>query len=137
MDSPAVITITIILSVAATVFLSMLFFGSKLKEKFGENKIVKFADDAVNFRTLLIDKIMKVLYIFANCVCIIGGVILFFCGFYPLFKYGSFATMGYALLSIIFGPIALRITFELIMLAITLVQNVVEINRKMDGLKKE
>ena len=133
---PVISIITIVLAVAATVFLSIIFFTTKLKDKFSENKFFKFADDTVNFRTLLIDKLMKVLYIFTNCLCIIGGVLMFFYGFYPLFRFGNFSIMGYALLSLIVGPIVLRILFELIMLAITLVQNVVEINNKMDKLTK-
>lgn len=124
--------ISAIVAVLATVFFGILFIGVNKEKRWENSRFGSFLYDTINFKSLLIDKIMKVLYIFLNCFCIMAGVILFFFGIYFVIAEGSWAPLGISLLMIIVGPIALRIVYEVLMMGIMLVQNVVEINRKMN-----
>ncbi len=129
--SPVVTVIILVLALAATIALAILFLRKK-SEAVKNSKFLNWVHDTVNFRSLLIDKILKVLYIFETCVCIIGGLIMFFYGF-AYIRYTASITLG-GLGLLILGPFVVRILFEMIMMFITLVQNSSDINKKMDQL---
>ncbi len=86
----------------------------------------RFLHDLFNFKWLIIEKILKTLYIF-NTIFLIAF------GFFAIFEVGSYrgsyALVG--LLIMILGPIALRIVYEIIMMSILLVKNVITINNKL------
>lgn len=77
--------------------------------------------DIFNFNGLIIEVILKAAYIFATIYIILQSFFMIFIGSEPL----------YYLLSMILGPIAIRIVFELIMMAVLLVKNVITINNKL------
>ena len=90
--------------------------------------------DIFNFKNLLLEKIVKVLYVFATCICI-------FIGFFMIFArndyyYYSESTFLPGILLMILGPIFVRITYELLMMTILLVKNVIAINNKLTEAKK-
>ena len=81
---------------------------------------LQFVHDLFNFKIMLLETIMKLLYIF----CTLGSIGV---GFFLLF--GSSFWIG--LLLLILGPLVLRGLYEFLMLYILQVQNVISINRKL------
>ncbi|HIQ58944.1 MAG TPA: hypothetical protein IAB22_05790 [Candidatus Merdivicinus intestinavium] len=82
----------------------------------------------LNFRRLLLDSLLRIIYIIASVWIVLGGFINLFVG------YGSFGARFLAfLLSSIFGNIALRLVYEFIMMLVIICRNVGDINRKMGG----
>ena len=95
------------------------------KKRASLNGFGKFIHDLINFKFLIVEKILQALYIFFTINIILSGFIM-------IFKYeGEFALSG--LLTMILGPIAIRIAYELVMMAVLLVKNVIQINNKIKG----
>lgn len=144
MSSNLASALTIILAIAATVVAIVFFLPKNNREKFGKG----FArvHDFVNFKTFIIDYILKGLYILATAMCVFGGFFTIFTlrtTYQNVYKSGSiFAqreattslsvdNIGTGILIMILGPIIVRIVYELIMLAVVGVKNIVEINKKI------
>ena len=89
------------------------------------NAFFTFVSDVFNFRSLLIEKILKFTYLLLTLFAILFG----FLAFVVSINDGRAALIG--LLVMILGPIALRLIYELSMMAVLLVKNVIEINNKM------
>ena len=85
--------------------------------------------DIFNFRGLIIEKILKFFYIVSTYFCIFGGFFMLFAQERSWGGYRSLAGQG--LLTMLLGPIFIRIMFEFMMLTILLVKNVIEINNKL------
>ena len=88
-----------------------------------------------NFKDLLLEKIVKVLYALATCICV-------FIGFFMIFArndyyYHSESTFLQGVLIMVLGPIIIRVTYELLMMTILLVKNVVSINNKLTVAQKD
>ena len=116
-----------ICAVAATVLAFIFITPAKNYGKL--NKFGKFLADVINFKSLLIDYILKALYILATVFYIVTGFFLLFSGYS---FYGSFQSMALTgLIMLIGGPIVTRLIFELIMMFVILVRNTNEINKKM------
>lgn len=120
-----------VFAVAATV----CAFIFVVPEKSGKNKFLQVLSDILNFKTLFIEKFMQALYILATAYVILFGFFMLFyvqegySGYYysrPAQWYG-----GYGLLLMIVGPIAIRLVYEVIMMSILLVKNVIQINGKL------
>lgn len=127
------ITFAIMLSVAATVALAIFVLPDKNRKKF--SGIVGWAIDFLNFRTIYLEKILKYLYIALNCFCVIGGPLIMFSAIGERYLGGLYVTYG--LLLLVAGPIVLRLTYEILMMGILLVKNVIEINNKLRGSAEE
>lgn len=99
--------------------------------------------DIFNFKGLLIEQIVKALYIFLTLFSIGMGIALL------VWAGGNVATgialqipagdvTGWAIVTglmlILLGPIAIRLVFEGLMLAILLVRNTIQINGKLDKM---
>lgn len=89
------------------------------------NAFFTFVSDVFNFRSLLIEKILKFTYLLLTLFAILFG----FLAFVVSIDDGRAALIG--LLVMILGPIVLRLIYELSMMAVLLVKNVIEINNKM------
>lgn len=89
--------------------------------------------DIIHFKNLVIEKILKILYTLATTYVI-------FAGFFMLFAretYWGGYSQSYALygiLTIVFGPIIIRLGYELLMMSVLLVQNVIDINKKLTNI---
>lgn len=126
--------VAIILAVAATVLAFIFIVPEKKREKLGT--FGKFVHDTVNFKYLIVEKILQALYIFATAYVIL-------CGFFMLFMTtttwtGTRWLGGWGILLMLLGPIVIRLLYELLMMAVLLVKNVIEINCKLraqDGAK--
>lgn len=117
-----------IFALVATVLAFIFFLPESKKESFKNSKFLLWLHDVANFRTLLIEKILRFLYILATAACIFGGFFLLFSKSY--FGGSSFLT---GLFTMILGPIVVRLVFEMLMLTIIAVNNIIQINKKMPG----
>ena len=114
------IAIGIVLAVAATVFICIRILPRKYDGKFG-NKFLQFLHDFFNFKTFYIEALTKFIFVLLTCLCIFVGFLLMF---------GKFEYYGYFGMTFTQSTF-LYVTYEFVMMAILLVQNVIAINRKM------
>ena len=119
--------IATILAIIATVAAFILVVPESKREKLG--RFGKFLHDAVNFKFLIVEKILQALYIFVTAYLIL-------CGFFMLFMApetwtGRHWLGGYGILLMVLGPIAVRLCYELLMMAVLMLKNVISINNKL------
>ncbi len=124
-------TCSILGAVCTLAALLLWYFWVRPKVRRGEmtNKFLVFLDDFFSFRKLYIEAVLRFLYTLATFSCV-------FVGFWMMFGevkgyYYSASTFQDGLIMMIGGPIILRLVYELIMMGIMLVQNVLEINKKL------
>ena len=121
--SGALSVVATILAIVVTVLAFIFIVPEKRREKL--NAFGKFLHDTCNFKYLVVEKILQALYIFATAVVILNG-------FFMLFTvvYGQWLG-GYGILVMILGPIVIRLVYELLMMVIILIKNVISINNKL------
>ena len=125
--------IGIIAAIVLTVLICIFILPEKKREGLG--KFGKVLSDLFNFKYLCIEVIMKVLYIFSTLACICWGVAQIF-GFSYVDVMGQKSFHWYGIegiLTAIIGAVVIRVIYELMMLTILLVKNVIQINGKMGG----
>lgn len=127
--------LVVILAIVVTVLAFVFIVPEKKRAKL--NKFGRFLHDTVNFKYLIVEKILQALYIFATAAVILLG---FFMLFYvqPGYesRHHSIAPVwygGYGLLTMVLGPIAVRLAYEFLMMFILLIKNVIQINNKLQG----
>lgn len=125
--------IGVIVAIICTVLMCILVMPEKKRDTL--NGFFRFLHDIFNFKFLIIEKILKVLYMLSTFSCISIGFFMLFSG-YSTYSYfgisGGFQSFaGYGLLLMIVGPIAIRITYEFLMMAILAVNSVLKINAKL------
>lgn len=126
-----------ILAILAAITLTVLvaIFILPGKKRSGLNPFFKFLHDLFNFKYLIIETVLRILYVLATIYIVVLGVFNLF-AFYD--SYYGFEWYGYyGLIMIIVGPIAIRLAYEFLMMAILLVKNVMQINNKIKGDGKE
>lgn len=135
----AIAVLSTLSAIAATV-LAFIFIVPESKAK-KLNSFGKLIHNIANFKFLIIEKVMQALYIFCTVLVVCAG---FFMLFYvePGYSgryYSSSPTWygGYGLLTIVLGPIAVRLVYEVFMMFILLVKNVIQINNKMANTSGE
>ena len=140
------------LSIAFIIFVYILaLVGTILSFVFitpEKRKLPKFFSlirDLFNFKYLILEKVLKALYIFWSLYYVLYGFFLLFAGFRTTYNYDSWYGYGeesveyygyWGLLVMILGPIIVRIGYELVMLLVLLVKNTMEINKKLSGKTK-
>ena len=124
---PSSSTIVYIISALVSLVCSILVWVLVMPEKKRPtlNAFFTFVSDVFNFRSLLIEKILKFTYLLLTLFAILFG----FLAFVVSIDDGRAALIG--ILVMILGPIVLRLIYELSMMAVLLVKNVIEINNKM------
>ena len=115
--------IALVLAIAATVLAFIFIVPSKRRDQMG--KFGKFLHDTCNFRYLIIEKILQALYIFATALTILIGFFMLFCTDWNGWMGGK------GILLMILGPIGVRVTYELLMMAVLMLKNVISINNKL------
>lgn len=136
----AVITVLpILFAIVATVLAFIFIVPEKKRPQL--NKIGQLLHDVVNFKFLIVEKILQALYILSTAYTILTG---FFMLFYVEPGYeGVYYSRdpqwygGYGLLIMVLGPIALRLAFELLMMAVLLIKNVIQINNKLKNANED
>lgn len=118
----AAVFMAIVLTVLAFIFLVPEKRRSRM------NGFGKFLHDTLNFRYLIVEKILQACYIFLTCLAVLTG-------FFMLFKVDYWGNWQgfYGLLLMVIGPLAIRLVYELAMMLILLVKNVISINNKLAG----
>lgn len=99
-----------------------------------DSKFLQFLHDFFNFKTFYIEALTKFIFVLLTCLCIFVGFLLMFGKFEYYGYFGMTFTQStflYGLGIMLLGPLVLRVTYEFVMMAILLVQNVIDINRKM------
>ncbi len=123
-----------ILSAIAATVLAFIFILPE-KKRAALPAALKQIADILDFRTLFLEKIVKALYLFLTFSCICVGLLMLIS-----VNYGYYTDVwmgGVGLLTMIVGPIVIRILFEITMLFILLVQNVMEINKKLSARSED
>lgn len=119
-----------VLALVGTI-ISLIFITPENKRA-SLNSFMKFLHDLFNFKFLLIEKLIKFLYILSTIACETVG-------FFLLFSEDYFLNMsllsGFILM--IAGPIAVRLVFELMMMGILVVKNVIQINNKLKNQNED
>lgn len=125
--------LSLVLSLVITILTFVLIVPEKKRARL--SRFGKFLHDTVNFKYLIIEKILQAVYILATVFAILLGFFLLFYvkpatnGYYfssPSVWYG-----GYGLLIMLAGPIAIRLVYEGLMIGLLLVKNVIQINQKI------
>ena len=121
------------LAAAATVFICVKVLPKKYDGRFG-NKFLQLLHDYFNFKTFYVEALTKFIFVLLTCACIFVGFLLIF-GKFEYYGYFGMkftqSTFLYGLGIMLLGPLALRVTYEFVMMAILLVQNVMSINRRL------
>lgn len=145
--SGVVTVLSVILAIAATIVLFILVMPEKKRESLPA--FLKKVHDIFNFKNLLIEKILKILYTFVTVLSVISGVLMIIIQApYLGITYGRFGGGAAAGTSIVTGlvlivvaPIVIRLIYEGLMMFILLVKNTIEINKKLknqnEDIKKE
>ena len=117
-----------VLAAVATVLAYVFIIPENRREKL--NAFGKFLHDTFNFKYLIVEKILQALYIFFTAEMIILGFFMLFA--MPKDYFGGRHWLGgYGLLIMIVGPIVIRLMYELLMMAVLLLKNVISINNKL------
>lgn len=118
--------VALIFAVAATVL--ALIFIVPSKRRAALPKFFQVVHDIVNFKGLMIEIILKAIYIFAT-------LYVFLLGFFGLFNfsYSYGLTLLQAILTMTLGPIVVRLVFEVLMMFVLLVKNTIRINNKLES----
>ena len=110
------IIIAFVLAIIGAFLVYFLFVKSN--KKF-DNKFVTWLRDFLDFNSMLIETIMKIAYIFIALFITLGSFALISSSFVSF------------LLMLIFGNIIARVTYEFVMITISIWKNTRDINRKM------
>ena len=124
--SPWQVVAAVFLAITATVLAFIFIVPEKRRARL--NSFGKFLHDTCNFKYLIVEKILQALYIFLTCFVLL-------CGFFMLFRvnyWGEWQGL-YGILMMVAGPIAIRLVYELAMMPVLLVKNVISINNKLSG----
>lgn len=124
--STLITILSALLAVTGTVLIFVFVLPSS--KRAGLPKFGKWIHDLFKFKSLVVEAVLRFLYILSTLFVILDG---FFTLFTKNYLGHSNALQG--LLTMIFGPIAVRLGFELMMLLILLVKNVMAINRRLSG----
>ncbi len=115
-----------------TILLYVFVIPEKKNGKFS-NKFWQLLHNIFNFKSLLIEVILKFCYVFGTLFIIVYGFFLLFSseqyGYGPYSYSQSMALPG--LLTMVLGPIVLRLMYEGIMMLIILVKKVISIDNKL------
>lgn len=117
----------IVVALVSLVLMILLFiFVVPEKKRASLGGFGKFLHDTVNFKYLIIEKILQAFYIFVT-------IYVFGIGFCRIILQYQFrvAAIIEGVLIMLLGPIVIRVAYELIMMAILLVKNVIQINNKL------
>lgn len=129
MNQGTMLIIAAVLALVATVLAFIFIVPEKKRPQLGA--FGKFLHDTCNFKHLMVEKILQALYIFTTAATILFGVLMLFRTEYNYWTGERVWMGGIGLLIIILGPIVIRLSYELMMMAILLLKNVISINRKL------
>ena len=116
--------------IAGAVLATIFIIPESRREKL-TNPFFAFLHDLFNFKVLLLEKILKFFYVLSTVTTIAVGSLMFF--WVEETYYGKYEWMGYnGLFVLIFGPVLIRVIYELCMMFVVLVRNTSDIKKKLD-----
>lgn len=121
--------IALIAAIVATVLAFIFIVPEKRREKL--NAFGRFLHDTFNFKYLIVEKILQALYIFLTGYVILIGFFMLFQTTPSYYGIGGKWLGGYGILIMILGPVIIRLIYELLMMTVILVKNVISINSKI------
>lgn len=127
MDSESLVIVFAVISLIVAI-LSMIFITPRSRKPY-LNGFFRWLHGVFNFDALLIDKILKFLYIFSTVFVICVGFLGIIQGFRVIDYTGDVLLYGFLVL--VLGPFVVRLFYELLMMMVILVKHVAEINRKV------
>ena len=114
----------LVLAVALTALLVVLVLP---KEKDGHlPSVFQMLYDLFSPKTLVMEKLLQILYVFLTCLAVLYGIVVFFSGFFS-----GFQNLALGLVILAVGPILLRVGYELILLLVMQVKTTREIHQKL------
>lgn len=117
-NGPAVaLGIAFVLSLIGGIILYFTFLNKNNEHKY--SGFVKWLYDFLSFQKLMIDSILKILYLILACFITLAGIIM---------MVYSFLT---GLFLLVVGNVLLRLGYEFMMLLIIICQNTIELNKKL------
>lgn len=125
-----IILISILLALTITILLYIFVLPEKRRKKL--NGFFRGIADIFNFKGLLIESILKFFYVLLTFYYIFSGLFSMFTRDY----FGNF-NIGRGLLTMLLSPIIIRLIFELFMMLILLVKNVIQINTKLGKMNEQ
>lgn len=123
--------LAVILAVVGTVLIMVLVTPEKRRAKLP--KALQVFADICNFKGLLLEYIVRALYIFLTILTVVTGIFTILSAPFTGSAGGFFGAVFGGLLTIVLGVILIRVIFEFTMMFILLVKNVMQINNKMPG----
>jgi len=105
------------------------------------NKLGQFLHDVFNFKFLIVEKLLRFLYVLSTIACVCFGIcmllgISIYHSDYSDKTYTDWYGL-YGLLIAIVGPFAVRLSYEVLLMGILLVKNVIQINKKLKTQAEE
>ena len=114
----------LVLAVALTALLVVLVLP---KEKDGHlPSVFQMLYDLFSPKTLVMEKLLQILYVFLTCLAVLYGIVVFFSGFFS-----GFQNLALGLVILAVGPILLRVGYELILLLVMQVKTTREIHQNL------
>lgn len=123
------ITLGSIMAVVGTVLLYVKVLAKKDDDELG--KFSSFLKDYFSFRKFYLETLLKFIFTLATLASICIGFWMLYAKEYWGWYQNSYTLYGLCLM--VGGPIALRIIYELLMMAVIAVRNITEINEKIGG----
>lgn len=117
--------IGMVIALLVTIFITAYVLPAGKEGQF--TGFLKTIRDYFLMRYLIVEAIVRFFFVLATTSCIFSGFFLIF----AKQRYGGGFVSG--LLTMIVGPIICRIVYELLMIAILQLRNIIEINNKLPG----
>lgn len=121
--------LAIIFGVLATIAAYIFIMPAKKRKKLPS--VLKALHDIFTFKSLLIEKIVRFLYVFSTIFVEFYGFFLLFCVQRSDFLGSNKWMGGKGVLIMLLGPIVLRIVYEFLMMTVLLVNNIIAIKKKL------
>ena len=125
---PIISTVCLVLGVIGAVVLFFTFLSARNDGKF--TGFLGWIYEFLNVRKLLLEAILRIIYMVLAVWLVLVGLIYIFMGFG---NFGQNLLGGLAIA--ILGNVLLRISYEFVMLLVSICKNVSDINRKLGGGK--
>ncbi len=118
-DASTAMVVCAIVAIIAGILLYFLFLSPKNDKKF--TGFAGWLYDFLAFKKLLIEAILKIVYLICACFLTLAGIVTLFSSF------------GAGLGMLVIGNVMLRLGYEFMLLLIIICKNTSEINKKLSG----
>lgn len=135
MDMLLPVFFSFLVALAAVILLYIFVLPKKRNGTFS-GSFAQWLHDYFRFKKLYIDSVLRFLFTFATIFLICAGI-FFLIYFLITVPQKAFEAIVYCLSITVLGPIFLRLFYEVTMMLVMLVQNVMDINRKLDKFSEK